>query len=335
MERWLHALQQTLVHGDAAVLVTVARTEGSAPRDAGTKMVVTRETVIDTIGGGHLEFKAVDIARRVLREGAHGPTDINRRLERLSLGPSLGQCCGGVVTLSFERLTIADLGWVKTLARRLAAGQATVRSVPFGTTLPVMLSDPEPGCENADCLLWSGGDGGQLLTETLVLKRFHVVLFGAGHVGAALVDVLRTLSCTIRWVDERDAQFPKLDPARYPSLTIDANDAPEQAVDDAPPGSYFLVMTHSHALDQSLCERILRRADFAYFGLIGSYTKRKQFEHRLAARGIDPLQIARMICPVGVPGITDKAPEVIAISVAAQLLQTVDLHIGQPGPVTA
>ncbi|RKP59231.1 xanthine dehydrogenase accessory protein XdhC [Pararobbsia silviterrae] len=335
MDRWLQSLQQTLVHGDAAVLVTVARTEGSAPRDAGTKMVVTREAIYDTIGGGHLEFKAIDIARQVLREGAHGPTDVNRRLERMSLGPSLGQCCGGVVVLSFERLTIADLGWVKTLARRLAAGQATVRSVPFDSTLPVMLSDPEPGCDVADCLLWTGDGTGPLLTETIAARRFHVVLFGAGHVGAALVDVLRALPCSIHWVDARDAQFPKLDAAQWPSLTIDANDTPEYAVDTAPPGSYFLVMTHSHALDQTLCERILRRADYAYFGLIGSHTKRKQFEHRLAARGIDPHQIARMVCPIGVAGIVDKAPEVIAISVAAQLLQVVDMRVAHARPVTA
>jgi xanthine dehydrogenase accessory factor len=333
MQRWLQSLQQTLIHGEAAVLVTVALTEGSAPRDAGTKMLVTRDSVSDTIGGGHLEFRAIEIARQMLREGAHGPTDINRRLERIPLGPSLGQCCGGVVTLAFERLTIADLGWVKTLARRMAAGQASVRSVSFESTLPVMLSDPEPGCEGADCLLWRGDSTGPLLTETLAPNLFHVVLFGAGHVGAALVNVLRTLSCSIRWVDERDAQFPKLD--ANPMVTIDANDAPEQAVDDAPPGTFFLVMTHSHALDQLLCERILRRGDYAYFGLIGSHTKRKQFEHRLAARGIDPQQIARMVCPIGVPGIVDKAPEVIAISVAAQLLQVIDLRVSHGRPVTA
>ncbi len=242
MERWLPALQATVVHGDAAVLVTVARAEGSVPRDAGTKMVVTREMVSDTIGGGHLEWRAIEIARQLLRDGAHGRPADARRLERLTLGPSLGQCCGGAVTLSFERLTIADLGWITTLSKRLAAGRATVRSVSFGSTLPVMLSDPEPGCEGADCLLWSGHaneDGsGRLLTETIAVDRFHVVLFGAGHVGAALVEVLRNLRCTVHWVDERDAQFPKIDLTRHPALTIDPTDVPERAIDDAPPGAY-------------------------------------------------------------------------------------------------
>jgi xanthine dehydrogenase accessory factor len=335
MERWLQALLGTLAHGDAVVLVTVARAEGSVPRDAGTKMVVTRDSFSDTIGGGHLEWKAIELARQLLRDASPARPETHRRLERLSLGPSLGQCCGGAVTLSFERLTVADLGWVKTLSRRLAAGQATVRSVSFGSTLPVMISDPEPGCETADCLLWSGDSSGQLLTETIAINRFHVVLFGAGHVGAALVEVLKTLRCTIHWVDTRDAQFPPLDMAQYPSLKIEPNDAPEQIVDEAPPGTFFLVMTHSHPLDQSLAERILRRADYAYFGLIGSHSKRKQFEHRLASRGIDPQQLARMVCPIGVPGIVDKAPETIAIAVAAQLLQLVDTRVAGSRPALA
>jgi xanthine dehydrogenase accessory factor len=319
MHPWLHDLQQLLAHGDAAVLVTVARVEGSAPREAGTKMVVTRERVLATIGGGHLEWRAIDIGRQLLKEGGHGRP---RRLERLALGPSLGQCCGGAVTLAFERLTIADLGWVTALAKRLAAGMPSVRSVPFGPVPdPVLLTDATDPAAKPDCLLWDGTGperSGALLTETIALDNFHVVLFGAGHVGAALMQVLASLPCTVRWVDERDAQFPPVDAA---NITIEANDAPEGAIDEAPPGTYFLVMTHSHALDQQLAERILRRADYTYFGLIGSLTKRKQFEHRLAARGIDPAQLARMICPIGVAGISDKAPEMIAVAVAAQLLR--------------
>ncbi|KVN05666.1 MULTISPECIES: xanthine dehydrogenase accessory protein XdhC [unclassified Burkholderia] len=327
METWLTDLQHLLARGDAAVLVTVARVDGSAPRDAGTKMLVTREAARHTIGGGHLEWKAIEIARQLLKEGAHTPHA--RRLERLALGPSLGQCCGGAVVLAFERLDIADLGWITSLAKRTAAGAPTVRSVSFGPVPDaVMLSEPEPGsgpnAARADCLLWEMGDA-PLLTETIAPHTFSVVLFGAGHVGAALVRVLGTLPCHVRWVDERDAQFPPPDAiAGIRNLSLNANDAPDEAVDEAPPGAYFVVMTHNHARDLELAHRILARGDYAYFGMIGSRTKRMQFEHRLAARGIDPLQIARMQCPVGVPGIVDKAPEAIAIAVAAQILQTVD-----------
>ncbi|CAG4889557.1 xanthine dehydrogenase accessory protein XdhC [Paraburkholderia saeva] len=330
MQTWLPDLQQLLAHGDAVVLVTVARAEGSAPRDAGTKMIVTRDSAKHTIGGGHLEWKAIETARQVLKDGMRTPH--LRRLERFALGPSLGQCCGGAVVLAFERLDVGDLGWVTSLARRNAAGQSTVRSVSFGPAPDaVMLSDPEPGVEGADCLLWDGAgfdESGALLTETIAPRDFAVVLFGAGHVGAALVRVLATLPCHVLWVDERDAQFPPRETLNAPNLTIDANDAPDEAVDRAAPNTYFIVMTHDHRVDLALAERILQRGDFAFFGMIGSHSKRKQFEHRLAARGIDPSQIARMKCPLGVDGIIDKSPEIIAISAAAQLLQAVEAHAG-------
>jgi xanthine dehydrogenase accessory factor len=328
MHAWLTDLQHLLAHGDAVVLVTVARAEGSAPREAGTKMIVTREAAKHTIGGGHLEWKAIETARQVLRDGMRAPT--RRRLERFALGPSLGQCCGGAVVLAFERLDVGDLGWVTSLAKRVAASQSTVRSVSFGPTPDaVMLSDPEPGVESADCLLWDGAgfdDSSALLTETIAPRDFAVVLFGAGHVGAALVRVLGTLPCHVRWVDERDAQFPPSDALQADNVTIDANDAPDEAVDHAAPNTYFIVMTHDHQRDLALAERILRRGDFAFFGMIGSHSKRKQFEHRLAARGLDPVRVARMQCPLGVEGIEDKSPEIIAISAAAQVLRAVEAN---------
>ncbi|MFX1761413.1 xanthine dehydrogenase accessory protein XdhC [Paraburkholderia sp. A1RI-2L] len=362
MQAWVTDLQHLLAHGDAAVLVTVAHAEGSVPREAGTKMIVTREAARHTIGGGHLEWKAIETARQVLRDGMRTPHA--RRLERFALGPSLGQCCGGAVVLAFERLDVSDLGWLATLARRLAAGASTVRSVSFRSSRngapsgaetdltdaaaadTVLLSEPEPGVESPDCLLWDTGapgdgnhhgDGTMLLTETIAPNERPVVLFGAGHVGAALVRVLGTLPCRVRWVDERDAAFPSPEAfaaLNAPNVTIDANDAPDEAIDAAPPGTSFIVMTHDHSRDLDLAERILRRGDFLFFGMIGSHTKRKQFEHRLAARGIDPLQIARMHCPLGVDGIVDKSPEVIAISAAAQLLQAIEASsaaAGMPG----
>ncbi|QCP50591.1 xanthine dehydrogenase accessory protein XdhC [Trinickia violacea] len=329
MQPWLPDLQHLLAHGDAVVLVTVARVEGSAPREAGTKMIVTRDSARHTIGGGHLEWRAIEVARQVLKDGMR--TQRSRRLERFALGPSLGQCCGGAVVVAFERLDVGDLGWVSTLAKRVLAGQSTVRSVSFGPAPDdVMLSDPEPGVDGPDCLLWDGtgfDESNALLTETIAPRDFAVVLFGAGHVGAALVRVLATLPCHVQWVDERDAQFPPPEALDgILNVTIDANDAPDEAIDRAAPHTYFLVMTHNHARDLELAERILRRHDFAFFGMIGSHTKRKQFEHRLAARGIDPAQIARMHCPIGVVGIVDKSPEIIAVSAAAQLLQAVEAN---------
>jgi xanthine dehydrogenase accessory factor len=160
-------------------------------------------------------------------------------------------------------------------------------------------------------------DGRRWLVDLVSPPRDHLILFGAGHVGAAIVRALAELPCRVTWVDERDAMFP---PAVPPNVTIEATDSPEAVVAAAPHGASYLVMTHSHALDQRLSEAILSRPGVAWFGLIGSHTKRKQFEHRLRARGIDRARIAAMACPIGLPGITGKQPAVIAASVAAQLL---------------
>ncbi|WP_233828388.1 xanthine dehydrogenase accessory protein XdhC [Paraburkholderia sp. ZP32-5] len=146
----------------------------------------------------------------------------------------------------------------------------------------------------------------------------HIVLFGAGHVGHALIELLGMLPCVVQWVDERDELFPDETP---PNVQVEATDTPDAIVDAAPPGAWFLVMTHNHALDFSLAARIMRRRDFSYFGMIGSKTKRVKFERRLLERGVDLDRLAEMTCPIGVEGIVDKAPSAIAIAVCAQLLR--------------
>ncbi|WP_321783531.1 xanthine dehydrogenase accessory protein XdhC [Paraburkholderia sp. J94] len=146
----------------------------------------------------------------------------------------------------------------------------------------------------------------------------HVVLFGAGHVGHALVTLLGMLPCVVQWVDERDELFPDEVPA---NVQIEATDTPAAIVDTAPPGAYFIVMTHNHALDFELSLRIMKRRDFAWFGLIGSKTKRVKFERRLVERGVARERMDEITCPIGVTGIVDKAPSSIAVAVAAQLMQ--------------
>ncbi|HVE07056.1 MAG TPA: xanthine dehydrogenase accessory protein XdhC [Paraburkholderia sp.] len=146
----------------------------------------------------------------------------------------------------------------------------------------------------------------------------HIVLFGAGHVGHALVTLLGMLPCVVQWIDERDELFPDEVPA---NVQIEATDTPEAIVDSAPADAYFLVMTHNHALDFALAARIMRRRDFRYFGMIGSQTKRVKFERRLIERGVAPHRLDEMMCPIGIGGIEDKAPPAIALAVCAELLQ--------------
>lgn len=321
-----------------SVLVTVARAEGSCPRAAGAKMLVTAGAQFDTVGGGHLELQACAIARDMLRLPAGTPV-AQRRLQRLALGPGLGQCCGGVVHLAFERIG-SNATWL-ILADRLQQGQDSWRLLALddgAAVAPAALLDqdavplhgaaPEfqPALDASPSnRIQCDAAGRRWLVDACLAPRPHLLLFGAGHVGAALVRALAELPCRVTWIDARDQQFPALVPA---NVRIEATDTPEALIAAAAPDSCFLVMTHEHALDQHLSEQILhrieRRDDVQWFGLIGSATKRAQFTHRLQQRGIAPATLARMVCPIGLPGIKGKQPAVIAASVAAQLLQVWD-----------
>lgn len=246
---WLSALQALRARGEPCVLVTLAAVAGSTPREHGTKMVVTREAITGSIGGGHLEHRATEHARQMLVAGAGAP-----RLETFNLGPHLGQCCGGKVSVLFEPFAPAD---------------------------------------------------------------FAIAIFGAGHVGKALVGVLAGLPARILWIDARAEQFPAEIP---PGVERIVTDAAEDEVKDLPPGSFTLIMTHSHDLDLMLCERLLKRGDCRYVGLIGSATKWKRFETRLLHKGFPPEQVRSIRCPIGIDGIAGKHPREIAIAVAAELL---------------
>jgi xanthine dehydrogenase accessory factor len=300
---------------EPAVLVTVSIVEGSGPREPGARMLVARQ-LAGTIGGGHLEQRAIGIAHAMLQDGR------SRHFERFALGPSLGQCCGGVVHLTFE---LVDPSQAQMLAERrnddswrLSALDGAADSALFdaagrqlaGAVAPVF-------ARTRGTHVMQEQDGRRWLVAMVAAPRAHVMLFGAGHVGAAVMRALAPLPCTITWVDEREDMFP----AGLPdNVRIEATDAPEDLVASAPGGASYLVMTHSHALDQRLAEAILSRDGVGWFGLIGSKTKRKQFEHRLRARGFDAARIEAMACPIGLPGITGKEPAVIAASVSAQLL---------------
>lgn len=152
---------------------------------------------------------------------------------------------------------------------------------------------------------------------TLPPPRFALQLYGAGHVGRAIVRLLADIHCNVTWVDARDAEFP---PAVPPHVEVRCVDAPEAEVDTAPPGCAYLVLTHSHDLDLRISEAVLRRGDFGFLGLIGSATKRARFMHRFEARGIAPDVLARLTCPIGLPGVHGKEPAVLAVGAVAQLL---------------
>ena len=309
MQTWLTAL---LEQQAPAILVTVARTEGSVPREAGARMLVTADRLHDTIGGGHLEYAAAAAARQML---ALPPDDAgaSRRLQRLPLGPTLGQCCGGVAFLAFERVDTASHAHFAAIRDSLANNQPVQRQLPLDSAAPPSLAGVA-----TDTHLWQDQHGARWLADACRPPAARLYLFGAGHVGAAIVNAMAALPCRITWIDERSDMFP---PSLPPNVSVEVTDTPEALIAAAPDDACYLVMTHSHALDQALAEAILKRERIGWFGLIGSATKRVQFERRLQQRGIPATRLTDMVCPIGIQGIAGKEPAVIAIAVAAQLLQ--------------
>ncbi len=314
------------------VLVTVAVVKGSAPREAGTKMRVTQKAIHGTIGGGHLELKAIEIAHELL---ATPPLKPSITLRRFPLGPSLGQCCGGLVILALETIPTDQPTWVATLAQWRQVHQALVLVsalddsgdkliVSAGSTWGNLEAQQTQAISQARALLNDGGTllkqiaASTLLFEPIRPDDLHIVLFGAGHVGKALVQVLSELPCQMTWIDNREEQFPDQLPEHVTALL---SDDPVDEIDQAPVNAYFLIMTHSHPLDLELCERILQRGKFRYCGLIGSQSKRNRFDKRLKFKGLSQEDLQRLRCPIGIDGISGKHPTTIAIAVAAEILR--------------
>ena len=273
------------------MLVCVQSVQGSAPRDVGAWMAVFKgETQINTLGGGQLEYQATEVARAMVNGSesspptlpatAHLPAVLTRTFSmddtsttvlRYPLGPSLGQCCGGVVNLSFEKVFAQD--------------QAR---------LVLALQKAEP----------------------------RLALFGAGHVGHALMRVMCTLPWQLSWIDSRDDIFLQQE---FPSVEMEHSQPVQMAVDHLSPQTHVLIMSFSHAEDLDIVARCLLRQrhqhDLASVGLIGSQTKWATFQNRLRERGFTQEELDSVECPIGLPGIKGKEPEVIALSVAARLLQ--------------
>ncbi len=308
MAVWDRVLAALDRHGRAA-MVTVAATRGSAPREAGARLIVHPDGAFTgTIGGGTLEWRAIALAQAALADPAAQRAD----LRRFALGPELGQCCGGQVELIVE---VFDAGRRSEVAA-LAEHEATR---PFATRARVA---PGAGIErevvvDLDMAPGSARLVNGVLTEGFGDDRRHLVLFGAGHVGRALVLALAPLPFTVTWVDSRPDAFPAHLPA---NVTASRLDNPAAALATAPADSFVVVMTHSHQLDLALVHAALADQRFRHVGLIGSKSKRARFETRLAAGGVDPARIAELVCPIGVGGIRSKVPAVIAAATAAELL---------------
>jgi len=248
MKAWLEAQWQCEQHNQSYVLVSIVALQGSSPRGVGSKLLVTEDQQFDSIGGGHLEYKAIAQARLMMTQ-EHLTAIID-----YPLGASLGQCCGGKVSLMFE--------------------------VFKATKMPV-------------------------------------VVFGAGHVGRALVPLLAQLPVQVTWVDSRYDMLPKELPHGVVGMQ---EEHPQDYITDCVANSCYLVMTHHHGVDLALTEAILKRGDAYYLGVIGSVTKGRKFHQRLAAKDYSVNSISHLNCPMGKAGISGKQPMEVAIAIAAQVM---------------
>jgi len=287
-------------HG-AVARIMVAETRGSAPREAGASMLVWPGGQEGTIGGGALEYEATARALDALREG--------RRVElrRLALGPALGQCCGGAVTLLTE---IFDAAAIAALPDGIR-----VRRVEGAAEMPLAIRRLVAACRSGADLprpVLSGG----WIAEPVADGAQPLWLWGAGHVGRALVSMLAPLPhLALTWIDTGARRFPETIP---PGVTRRIAAMPADLVPEAPADARHLILTYSHALDLDLCHRLLSHG-FASAGLIGSASKWARFRARLGQLGHSDAQIARICCPIGQRSL-GKHPQAIAVGIAAALL---------------
>lgn len=300
--RAVHATaQQWVALQRPALVVIVDEIKGSTPRGTGTRMLVALDAVDGTIGGGHLEWQAISLARQALMEAGRAASAWS---QTFPLGPTLGQCCGGVVTLRFEPLGAATLqAWVRPAPRfhleLHGAGHV-------GQALIKLLVD-------LDCTVRWIDERADDLDELMRGAPAHALTTDRQRAAPGLPDetMLANLPSHITWLP---------------------TDAADQEVADAPAQACHLVLTHRHDLDLRIVTAVLQRGDFHFAGMIGSQTKRAKFHHRLRELGIPPGTLARLNCPIGLPELPGKEPAVIAISVMAQLLQQCPSPPAVPAP---
>jgi xanthine dehydrogenase accessory factor len=331
VNEWIDRLQRLRQEHAPLMLVTIAAVRGSAPREVGAKMIVTAEQCLGSIGGGQLEYRCSRIAVEHLRGGPSS----TRFWRRFPLAADMGQCCGGVVEVLIERV---DGGWFDELhqlwSARKHAVMVTASDHKYLVSASGVYAAQESGVldelvQTAGAMLEEGVcsasslqlEGRTVLFEPIVDGGMQVAIFGAGHVGSACIAALSGIDCRIRWIDSRRNVFPGNLPAHV--TRVDSVN-PALEVGAMPPGSFYLVMTHSHPLDYDICHQVLKRDDFAYCGLIGSLSKRRRFEKRMREFDVPAPLVKKLSCPIGLDGMVGKKPGEIAISVAAQLLQVRD-----------
>jgi xanthine dehydrogenase accessory factor len=303
-------IRETIERHGSAGLLSIVGAAGSVPREAGARIVLQPDGgFFGTIGGGRLEYEALTAAREALATGRG-----KAQFRDWPLGPNLGQCCGGMVKTLIETFDAADIVAVRRFeAAEHAGGFATASRIGDDGRVARTIRSHTSAQSEANPAAFG---------KTPFIEQFGdattpVLLFGAGHVGRALVLALAPLPFAVRWIDSRPDQFPQYVPQNVATV---CTDAAERELDTAPRDAIIIIMTHSHPLDFDITATALRHHAFDFVGLIGSETKRARFTSYARQLGITDRDIERLVCPIGIPQIKGKEPAVIAAAVAAQLL---------------
>lgn len=297
----LAALRTAVAAHGIVVRVVIAAVQGSSPREVGAAMLVWQGGTEGTIGGGALEWEATQRALAMLPQGG-------QRLDREALGPKLGQCCGGSVTVLTEvhdATTLAALDGQTVIAR-------AVDGRPMPLAVKRLLARARGEGVQPESALVQGW-----MVEPVARATRQVWIWGAGHVGRAIVSVLAPLpDLAITWIDVAPNRFPAEVP---PGVTAIPAADPAVLADHAPRDAEHLILTYSHALDLELCHRLVLRG-FGSCGLIGSATKWARFRSRLEALGHDKRSVGRIVCPIGDRSL-GKHPQAIALGVGVALIR--------------
>ena len=304
-------IRETIERHGSAGLVSIIGAAGSVPRETGARIVLRPDGgFFGTIGGGRLEYEAITAARAALSAGRS-----EAEFRDWPLGPNLGQCCGGMVTTLIETFGTDDLPTVRHFEAAETSGTFIAESrLAENGRIARMLAPYAAGDQTEAA---TAGVNRRLFLERFGEATTPVLLFGAGHVGRAVVLALAPLPFAVRWIDGREDQFPQHIPQNV--VTVCTKDAGRE-LDQAPRDAVVVVMTHSHPLDFDITAAALRRRMFDFVGLIGSETKRARFANFARQVGVEKSDLDRLVCPIGIADIQGKEPAVIAAAFAAQLL---------------
>jgi xanthine dehydrogenase accessory factor len=330
MERPWHLAAAALGAGRPAVMVTLFARLTQGAREAGARILVSEEACAGSVGGGALELAVVARARDLLGRPR------GSALESLGEADGTGRRCGGRARFHFRILDPQDRAWVGRLAEAEHSAEPAVLLSCVGDAEGPGVGSPVIGPTDevdglprglaAEVRRQLAGSrapaalraaGKTWLIEAMEGPGPAVWLFGAGHLGQAVARALAPLPFDLTWLDAREGLFPEGLPG---AVACRHCPAPDATVAEAPPGAAYLVMTHGHGMDFAICEAVLRRGDAAYLGMVGSARKAAACRMRLTERGIDPGRLGEITTPIGLDGITGRAPAVIAASVAADLL---------------